>query len=65
MHGKVRVIKRGSLNSLKAEKAPKASPKENFRNWVADWQSGAKGENLPSIKDVFPSGSFGRLNTTP
>jgi len=65
MHRKVRVIKRGSKNSLKAEEASKACNKENFRNWVADWQSGAKENNLPSMKDLFPSqGSFEKLNTT-
>jgi len=66
MRGKVRVIKRGSLNSMKVEEAPKASSKENFRNLVADWQTCSKESNLPSFKDLFPSqGSFGKLNTTP
>ena len=54
MHGKVRVIKRGSLNSLKRDETAKASSKENFKNWVADWQSGVKENNLPSMKDLFP-----------
>jgi hypothetical protein len=53
MHGKIRVIKRSSVNSLKKADAPKVSSQENFKNWVADWQSGEKGKNLPSVKDLF------------
>jgi hypothetical protein len=57
MTGKVRVIKRtdrDSLNSLKKEETPKASSKDNFRGWVAEWQSGTKVKKLPSLKDLFP-----------
>ena len=54
MHGKVRVIKRSSVNSSKKEEATKVSSRENFKNWVANRQSGGKGKNLPSLKDLFP-----------
>jgi hypothetical protein len=68
MHGKVRVIKRGSSSSIKREEAQKVRPKDNFRDWVAEWQSdaaSAKGNSLPSLKDLFPSqGSYGKPNTT-
>jgi hypothetical protein len=54
MQGKIRVIKRSSVNSLKKEEATKVSSKENFKNWVAERQSGTKRKNLPSLKDLFP-----------
>ena len=55
MRGKVRVIKRSSLNSLKEEEVPKPSAKENFKDWVADWQSSTNRKTLPSFKDLFPN----------
>ena len=65
MHGKVRVIKGSCVKSLKKEEVPKVSSKENFKNWVADWQTGPKENGLPTLKNLFPSqGGYGNLNTT-
>jgi len=58
MHGKIRVVKRNSRNSSKKTNMSKQVPKEDFRNWVADWQSGSKKTKLPSLKDLFPKATL-------
>ena len=57
MKRKIKVIKQGNETSAKKTVDQKVLSKENFRNWVADWQSGARTERLPSLKDLFSSQS--------